>query len=189
MNWPDDLTQMRELLERDGLLLLPTDTTWGLCCHAMRPAAIHRIFKLKQQKPGRGLVCLVADLDMLKRYSGTIHPRLENLLVLNRRPLTVLYPEARDLPELLAGPTGKWAIRITGDPFLKDLIREMDAPLVASLPALDGDPVPGHFGVVSSLFLENVDYVARWRRNDKTPGEVSVMVEMDEHHDLAFLRN
>jgi len=189
MNWPDDLVQLKDLLERDGLALLPTDSVWGLCCHALRPAAIHRVFKLKQQKPGEGLVILVADLPMLKELTGPLHPRLETLLALHRRPLTVLYGQAGALPEVLAGPGGKWAIRITSDPFLRDLIREMEAPLVASLPALPGEDAPAHFGVISSQFLENVDYVARWRRNDKTPGDVSVMVELDAFNDLVFLRN
>jgi L-threonylcarbamoyladenylate synthase len=189
MNWPDDIAQLKDLLERDGLLLLPTDSIWGLCCHGLRPAAILRVLRLKQLKPGQGLVSLVSDLEMLKRYTGPLHPRLETLLALHRRPLTVLYADAADFPEASAGPSGKWAIRITTDPFLRNLISELDAPLVASIPALPGEEAPTHFGVISSQFLENVDYVARWRRNDKTPAEVSVMVELDEFNDLVFLRN
>ncbi|MCO6485007.1 MAG: Sua5/YciO/YrdC/YwlC family protein [Saprospiraceae bacterium] len=180
---------MTALLDKDGILLLPTDAVWGLCGNALSPVAIHRILKLRQQEPGQGLVILVADLPMLKEYVTEIHPRLETLLALHRRPLTILYPHTRALPDVLCGPEGKWAVRITLDPFLKDLIRAFGKPLVAAIPKTVDDPVPTHFGMISSAFLEQVDYVAKWRRQDKTEGEVSVIAEWTAQNELRFIRS
>lgn len=189
MNWPDDIEELCGLLRKDGIVLLPTDTIWGLCCDATNPVAIHRIRHLKQLDQQEGMVVLVADLPMLKSLVGELHPRLETLLSLHRRPLTVVYAQALGLPDILKGEQGRWAIRITAEPFLQDLIRELGHPLVAAAPHLPGEEPPLHFGAISSAFLEKVDYIARWRRNEKKEGEISVIVELDAHQELVFLRH
>ncbi len=189
MNWPDNLLTIKDLLLNDGIILLPTDSVWGICCDATRPSAIHRVLKLKQQPEGKGLVTLVSDIKMLKDFVPTIQPRLETLIALHQRPLTVLFNDVISLPESLMGPDRLIALRVVKDPFIQDLIRTIGHPLVASTAGLWGDLAPAHFGAISSHILENVDYVALWRRKERDEREVSIIVRMNGHLDLDFIRS
>jgi L-threonylcarbamoyladenylate synthase len=177
-----------QLFENDGIALLPTDTIWGLCCHAESQVAIHRIMKLKQSSPGQGMVTLVSDMAMMKRYFQRLHPRLETLLMLHQRPLTILSDEVTGMDALLEGPGGQWAMRIVKDRKLQSIIRALDAPIVATSPCLQGDEPPAYFGLIPSDFLQQVDYIAPNQRIDKTPKEPSVMVALDQREELLFVR-
>jgi L-threonylcarbamoyladenylate synthase len=177
-----------QLFENDGIALLPTDTIWGLCCHAESQVAIHRIMKLKQSSPGQGMVALVSDMAMMKRYFQRLHPRLETLLMLHQRPLTILSDEVTGMDALLEGPGGQWAMRIVKDRKLQSIIRALDAPIVATSPCLQGDEPPAYFGLIPSDFLQQVDYIAPNLRIDKTPKEPSVMVALDQREELLFVR-
>jgi L-threonylcarbamoyladenylate synthase len=181
-------TEVVQLFENDGIALLPTDTIWGLCCHAGSQVAIHRILKLKHSTPGQGMVVLVSDMAMMKRYFQRLHPRLETLLMLHQRPLTILSDEVTGLDELLRGPGGQWAMRIVKDRKLQSLIRALDAPIVATSPCFHGEEPPAYFGLIPSDFLQQVDYIAPNQRMEKIPKEPSVMVALDNREELVFVR-
>ena len=98
MVWPEDRDYLSDLLANDNVLLMPTDTVWGLVANATSETAIQRVIHLKGGQKDRGLVILVSDLDMLKTVVPDLHPRLETLLTLHRRPLTILYEQTKGLP-------------------------------------------------------------------------------------------
>ncbi|MBK7342478.1 MAG: Sua5/YciO/YrdC/YwlC family protein [Saprospiraceae bacterium] len=189
MIWPEDKDGLCQLLAEDNLLLLPTDTVWGLCADATSPVAIQRILSVKGGGTGQGLVVIVSDLDMLKVYVPDLYPRLETLLLLHRRPLTVLYRQVIHLPTSLQGPGKEWAIRLTMDPVLRSLIQGYGKPIIGTAACRYGDPVPLHFGEIRSDILENVDYIAKWRRNEKVPGSPSSIVRLDDRYELDFIRS
>ncbi len=189
MVWPEDKDFLCELLADDNLLVLPTDTVWGVCADATSPVSIQRVLTLKGGDPNQGIVILVADLDMLKRYVPDLYPRLETLLTLHKRPLTILFSKTVDLPDELRGPQGEWAIRMTLDPVLRPLIQAYGRPLIGTAACKYQEDIPRHFGEIRSDILENVDYIAKWRRNEKETGPPSSMVRLDERHELVFLRS
>lgn len=183
-----EVSNLVTLLEDDGVLLLPTDTIWGLCCDATNEVAIRRIAKIKKHPAGEGMVSLVADMEMLKLWVGPLHPRLETLLSLHKRPLTVLYPNVHKLPSLLAGANGKWAIRITRDAILAELIRALGRPLLATAACVSAEEPPAYFGMISSDILQQADFVASWGRLNVEPTKPSTVVEFSDHEELVFLR-
>lgn len=188
MMWLDEVSEICDYLAMENIVLLPTDTVWGLSCDAHNLVAIHRILKLKQQPEDAGMICLVSSLEMLRAFVPVIHPRLETLLSLHRRPLTVLYGRVDGLSDLLRGPSGKWAIRVTTDPYMQAIIEKLGRPIIATIPARWGEEAPSHFGAIGSDFLEAVDFIARWRRHEKQQQIPSPIVELDKHKELVFLR-
>lgn len=187
MNWSEEFPDILEHLGSSGLVLLSTDSVWGLCCDALDPVAIHRVLKVKQERPGKGMVCLVSDLPMLKRYVHSIHPRLETVLAYVKRPMTVLYCGVTGFPEVLHGPRGEVAIRIVKDYELSRLIERFGRPIVATLPVCGDTSFNGRFHDIRPDLLDSADYtslVNRERRNR----EVSVIVRLDERAELEFVR-
>lgn len=189
MVWSDEFPALVDLLARDGLLLLPTDTVWSVCASATSPVAIHRVQALKGGQPPWGLTVAVADLDMLHRVVPEIHPRLETLLFLHKRPLTILYRITAGLPSGLCGGTGEWAVRLSLDPSVSDLIRAYGHPLILTSASVTGQEPPAHFGEIRSDILENVDYISPWRRRETGPQRPSTIARLDERRELEFLRD
>ena len=184
----DNFGDIVRTLEDGGCLLYPTDTIWGIGCSALIGSAIKNIYRIKQRTFSNPFILLVADLDMLKRYVKKIHPRIETLLDYFDRPLTVIYEGAQNLPSLAYSKDGTVGIRIAKDMFCRDLITRLDAPLISTSANLSGEVIPTNFHEINPIIKREVDYVVKFRQNDKTERESSIIVSYDEEGELRFLR-
>jgi L-threonylcarbamoyladenylate synthase len=185
----DTIEDITSVLRKGGLILYPTDTIWGIGCDASNEAAIDRIYKLKQRATSRNFVILVDSVDMLKKYVREVPPRIETLLYYHTRPLTMIFDDPRNLPKILIAKDNTVAIRIAQDEFCKELISEFGNPLVATSANISGQPYPGNFGEINSDIIKGVDYIAKFRRHDKTMGQPSVVAKIMEDGELEFLRD
>lgn len=184
----DDISEIATLLQKGSVICYPTDTVWGIGCDALNETAIARVNQIKGRTPEKGYVLLVSSIEMLKQYALRVHPRLETLLSFHNRPLTVIYDRSEGLPESIKGPNGSVAIRVATDEFCKELINTLGRPILSTSANISGEPFPPTFGGISSEILGAVDYVVKYRQDDKTPGEPSAIAKLDKHLELEFLR-
>jgi L-threonylcarbamoyladenylate synthase len=174
---------------RDGkVLLMPTDTIWGIVCDAYNTQAVERVLRIKGLKPGAGAVTLVKDMAMLKAHAPMIHPRIETLLVYHTRPLTLLYSDTLHLSTALHASDGTTAIRITFDQLCAQLIDALERPIVAAAACSIGNSYPAHFGEIKSDILTQVDYIMKYRQADRSICVPSVIARMGADEELEFLR-
>lgn len=185
----DDISEIVRLLQNGGLICYPTDTVWGIGCDATNEEAVARVTALKGRTPDKGYVLLVSDIAMLKRYVLKVHPRLETLLAFHQRPLTIIYDRNTGLPASVKAPDGSVAIRVAQDEFCRELISALGKPIVSTSANKSGEPFPPTFGAISSEILGNVDYVVKYRQDDKEPSEPSSIARLDRHQELEFLRD
>jgi L-threonylcarbamoyladenylate synthase len=184
----DDISEIAGLLEQGKIICYPTDTIWGIGCDAMNEDAVARIGALKGRTPEKGYVLLVSGIDMLKRYVPKLHPRLETLLSFHTRPLTLILERTAGIPSYVKAPEGTAAIRVARDEFCRTLIEAFGRPLVSTSANKSGEPYPPTFGNISSDILGHVDYVVKYRQDDKTPQEPSSIAKLDRHLELEFIR-
>lgn len=184
----DDISEIVRILEEGGIICYPTDTVWAIGCDATNSAAIERLNALKGNTSRSGYISLVSDLAMLKTFVPKIHPRLETLLSFHRRPLTLIYEKNIGLPSALKAADGSVALRIPVDEFCLFLLQHFGKPIVSSSANIAGQAFPPTFGAISSDILGNVDYVVKYRQDDKEPGLPSAIAKLDRHNELFFLR-
>ena len=96
------------VLRSGGVILYPTDTVWGIGCDATDPEAVARVFAIKRRSDSKSLVLLAADLDMVARYVKVIPNIAIDLVEVNDRPMTLIYPGAicGDAPALMRAGAG-----------------------------------------------------------------------------------
>ncbi len=51
-----------EILKRGGVVIIPTDTVYGLAVDGRNPAAVEKVYRIKRRPPDKPLVRLIADL-------------------------------------------------------------------------------------------------------------------------------
>jgi L-threonylcarbamoyladenylate synthase len=184
----DQISDIIRVLEVGGTMLYPTDTIWGIGCDATNEVAVQKIYDLKQRHKGKGFVILVSDIAMLRAHVRHVHPRIDTLLAYHTRPLTVVYDKSKNLPTNVLAPDGSIAVRVTNDPFCRELISTFGKPLVATSANVSDKGFPHHFGEISSEIIEGVDYVVKYRQSDKNKHEPSVIVRMGDGEELDFVR-
>jgi L-threonylcarbamoyladenylate synthase len=87
------------------------------------------------------------------------------------------------------GEDGSVAFRIPTDDFCLHLVERFGKPIVATSARIEGAPHPGNFGEISSDIIQGVDWVARYRRQEKKKHLPSVVARLGEKEELEFLRN
>ncbi len=182
------LNEIIKTLEEGGLILLPTDTIWGISCDATRPEAIEKIYTLKQRAKDNPFILLVDSIKMLKQYTLRIHPRIETLLGYHKRPLTVIYDKGTNLPSITLANNESVAIRIVQDELCRQIIQTFGKPIVSTSANISKEPFPNNFGEVSSKIIQGVDYVVPYRQLEKSLNRPSVIVRLNQQEELDFIR-
>ena len=177
------------VLRRGGVILYPTDTIWAIGCDATSEKAVQRLINIKTQKPEKGYILLVDSIEMLKKYVGTIHPRVQTLLAYHTRPLTVIYDGAVGVASNAVATDGSVAIRIVQDAFCRELISQFGKPIIKTSANVTGADYPTNYGKISSDILEKVDKVVRLKQDVKTDSEPSIVARFNmETEEFDFLR-
>jgi len=184
----DQLSKITTGLESGDVILYPTDTIWGIGCDATNPLAVEKVFELKRRDRSKPFVILVSCIEMLKEYVREVHPRMHTLLSFHTRPLTVIYDQGIGFAPNAIGQDGSVAIRVVQDDYCRQLINSFGKPIVATSANISNEPFPGNFGEISSDVISRVDHVVRFRQEEKSLGEPSVLVKVEKNGEFIFLR-
>lgn len=176
------------VLKQGGVILYPTDTVWSLGCDATDPEAVENLRKIKQADMDYTPEVLVDSLNMIKRYTPHLHPRLETLLSFHVRPMGMLLHSSDKLAINLPDPQAEVAFRLAQDHYCRELVGALGRPIVAAPAAIGNFDHPTTFGGVRSDIIRQVDLVVRYRQNEKIPGELPVLVRLSGRGELEFIR-
>lgn len=176
------------MLDQGGVVLYPADTIWGIGCDPTDPEAVQKIYDIKGRDERKPLILLVADLNMLYQVVKSVHPRVETLLHLHERPLTVIYPKPTAAFEHLAGPDGSIGVRVVKQGICHDFIVAYGKPLISTSANISGAPSPVRFGAISSEIISRVDYAFPAFTEKEMTGSPSVIARYDSNGELDFIR-
>ncbi|NJK97674.1 MAG: Sua5/YciO/YrdC/YwlC family protein [Bacteroidales bacterium] len=184
----DDIFKCVEALKAGGIILYPTDTVWCLGCDATNDEAVRKIITLKQSSDLVDMIVLVDHADRIGRYIKQIPEVAIQLLEVNDKPMTIIYPGALNLAPSLIAPDGSVAISISGDDFCKKLIAAFNKPIVSSSANLTGEPFPKIFREISEHIRTGADCIVKWRQNDPAPGAESSLIKVGLKGEVEIIR-
>jgi len=174
---------------RDGqIILYPTDTVWGLGCDATDSDAVQRIFDLKQREDSKSLIILVSDEDMLCKYVRKIPPMALDLLEINDKPMTIIYPEGIGLSEKVIAEDGSVAIRIPQNEFCREMIRAFGKPIVSTSANISGDETPGCFAEINAEILDGSDHIVEPSLEEESSGISSQIIKLGLNGEVKVIR-
>lgn len=187
-NITPDLESCLRTLRDGGLILYPTDTIWGIGCDATSDEAVRRVYALKQRADHKAMLTLVDSTSRIGSYVDTIPDIAWDLVELSERPLTIIYPRARNLAPSLLGPDGSIGIRVTRERFSHALCERFRRPIVSTSANLSGHPSPKSFNEISDEVIRGVDYVVHYRRTDLTPARPSGILLLGADGTIKVIR-
>ena len=105
-----------EVLKRDGVIVYPTDTIYGLGCDVTSKAAVERIRRIKGRDADKPMSFVCSDLVQVSRYghvSNFVHRILKRFLP---GPYTFVLAATKETPRVLQSKQKTVGIRIPGSP-------------------------------------------------------------------------
>lgn len=175
------------VLQRDGLILLPTANLWQVATDARRTHAVNRLLALSPPSATNRPELIFSDRHALGEWFPYVHPRLDTLLAFHNRPVTMLLPATPPVPLGMIDRRGEVAVRLGKDAFCIHLCRENRAPLASCLAVGENrSELPTGFGRVSSDILMGVDHLVKRNVKGHIGKRTAVTVRMDRN-EVAFL--
>ena len=188
----EDLREAVRVLREGGIILYPTDTVWGIGCDATNAAAVERIYRLKRRQDSKAMLCLLDGAGKLQGYVKQIPSVAWDLLESTgepeQRPLTIIYPGAKNVAENLLAEDGSLGIRITEEPFSKNLCAMLRHPLVSTSANISGEPTARSFREISEEIRQGVDYICRFRQKDPCKGKPSSIIKLGVNNEVEVIR-
>jgi len=165
---PSSLQQCGERIRLGNLVSFPTETVYGLGCHALDPIAVQKVFDAKERPLSDPLIVHITkseDALELWEASSSLSDTSDNSSSTNNQhiekqalttlttsffpgPLTIVAKAHPTIPQILMSNTGYVACRSPSHPIARQLINAAKVPIAA--------PSANKFGHVSPTLAQHV---------------------------------
>jgi len=143
-----DVGRARDVLQRGGLVGIPTETVYGLAAVALNEEAVGRVFEAKARPTSHPLIIHLSPSDDIHRW-GVLNESAQQLAEsFWPGPLTLLVPRTELVPDWVTGGRDTVALRIPAHQMTIDLLDSLGDAVVA--------PSANRFGQVSPTSAEHV---------------------------------
>ena len=200
----ESIQKALEVLRAGGIILYPTDTVWGLGCDATNPEAVAKIYEIKRRADSKSLVLLASDIDMIARYVKEIPEMAIQLVEVNDKPMTIIYPDAvvgllpkdgvlpkpdrRALAFNTVAEDGTVGIRIPMMDFCQQLVFKLGRPVVSTSANISGEPTPKRFAEISDEIRGAVDHVVDPSLESGATGQSSSIIKVGLDYSIEIIR-
>lgn len=200
----EEIQKAVEVLRKGGIILYPTDTVWGIGCDATDPEAVAKVYAIKKRADSKSLVLLASDMDMICRYVKEVPEMAVQLVEVNDKPMTIVYPGAvagpspagSELPKAekncLAFNTvaedGSVGIRIPMMDFCRQLVSRFGRPVVSTSANISGDPTPKKYSEIAQEIIDAADLVIDSSLERGATGMSSSIIKVGLDYSIEIIR-
>lgn len=198
------LAEAVKVLREGGVILYPTDTIWGIGCDATNPEAVAKVYGIKKRPDSKSLVLLADSLDMVGRYVREIPDIAVQLVEVNDRPMTIIYPDAicgkapaegskavadrHFLAYNAVAEDGSVGIRVPMNEFCRNLCYKLGRPVVSTSANLSGEASPERYADIPQEIISAVDYVVDPALERDSLGKASQIIKVGLRGEIQIIR-
>ncbi len=173
----EEIQKALEILYNGGIILYPTDTIWGIGCDATNEEAVKRVYEIKKREDSKSMLILLDNPNKINSYVSEVPEIAWDLIDCSNKPMTIIYPGAKNLAKNLISENGTIGIRITAEEFSNNLVLRFRKPIVSTSANISGKPSPKHFSDITEEIKNAVDYIVNYKQN-----------ETENHHPSSILK-
>ena len=140
-NDPQALAWALDALERGALVVIPTDTVYGLAARLDRPQALERLYIAKGRPADRAIPVLIADANRLSDLTRDLPDGAEEFAArFWPGPLTIVLARSAAVPDLVTAGGETVGVRMPAHPFALELIAACGGALAVTSANRSGEP-------------------------------------------------
>jgi L-threonylcarbamoyladenylate synthase len=152
-----DIKQAVEILRAGGILIFPTETSYGLGCDATNREAVEKIFALKGRPADKALPILVRDVDQAMRFVEFGERARELAQKYWPGPLNLILPVLE--PLATSSADNFQSVRVSGQPVAQELVGLFGQPIVATSANLSGKPSLYDVSKLEEAFGDRLSFI------------------------------
>lgn len=176
------LEDAKNSLLDDGVIIVPTDTIYGLACLSSSKVAIDRIYDMKQRGRDKPLPLIVDTYDRLLKVADVDLNVVKKLSKYFPGPVTLVCKRNPDFDFFDAETV---AVRMVNVPLVNKIIESVDAPLCLTSANLSNEENITDPMEIIELFDGYIDCVFL---DGKCKNSESTIVKINDDNSLTLLR-
>ncbi|MDH5647442.1 MAG: L-threonylcarbamoyladenylate synthase, partial [Candidatus Heimdallarchaeota archaeon] len=159
-----NVVELVSMLSEHKIMLYPTDTVAGIGCVGTDQIAVEKVFNIKRRSTNKPVSYAFSSFEMISHYAYVPDEvmRIKHLfpggitLILRRKP---------SAPLLFGLDLDTIGVRIPDVPWLIEVIRVLNKPIVTTSANLSGDKPILELGEFSGDIISELDILIEWDRN------------------------
>lgn len=159
------------VLSRDGLVVYPTETFYGLGVDALSETAVYKVYEAKQRPIGKPISVAVSDIEMIYGVAYVDEFAEQFIQKFLPGPVTVVMPVKNSLPSDLSGGTGTIGIRYPDHMIAQTIIAKFDGPITSTSANVSGGVSPVTLDQVNVPYDHMID-------GGRLPGTPSTVIDL-----------
>jgi len=153
-----DSARAAELLKEGSLVILPTETVYGLGANALNERAVEEIYRVKNRPVINPIICHCADSEAVFRLSQA-NPIAEKLSRFWPGPLTILLPHNGNIPLIVSAGSPLAGFRVPDHPAILEVLKNINFPVCAPSANLSGQRSPTDASMAVRQLEGRVNYI------------------------------
>lgn len=184
----EEIQKAVDILKSGGIILYPTDTIWGIGCDASNEEAVKRVFEIKKRSDSKSLIVLVDSEVRLERTIEEVPVVAWDLIDFSEKPVTIIYDKPIGIAPNAVNSDNSLGIRVVKDKFCKELIRNLNQPIISTSANISGEKQANCFAEISEDIKNSVDHIVNLRQDELEQKQSSMIIKLDNTGLIKIIR-
>lgn len=167
-------------LNKGGIVIIPTDTIFGIACNAFNEKSIKKIFEIKQRPLTLPLSIAIKNKDYFNIVAKDISNNAQNVIdKYFPGQVTIVLKKKDIISDLITANQDYVGIRIPDDKNIQYILNNIDFPIVLTSANIHNYPNCGSVEEINEQIGDKVDYTLDGKINENKLGSTIVKFEND----------
>ena len=174
----EDIKKVTEIVKMGGVVILPTDTVYGVAADCLNEEAVKKVYEFKHRDFSKPCNILVSDIEMIRKVTKGLSEK-EEKIINNLFPgaLTIICEKNDVIPGIVNANLSTIGIRMPNNQFLLDLISNIGRPIVATSLNLAGEKSMTNLNNLPEDFKKKSDLIIDG--GETTLGTASTIIKVE----------
>ncbi len=137
------IRQAVDILQKGGVVIYPTDSSYAIGCHIGDKSALDRIRRIRRLDDKHNFTLVCRDLSEISNYTKLDNQQYRLIKSLTPGPYTFIMKATKQVPKRLMHPKRKTiGIRIPDNRVALALLEDLNEPILSSTLIMPDDEMP-----------------------------------------------
>jgi len=154
-----DNQELINTLQDGGVVVMPTDTIYGILTTALNTASVERLYKIRRRSPEKPCIILISDISDLGHFDINLNQTERKILQefsAHDKPTSIILDSLNPEFQYLNRGAESLSFRIPKNEHLRELLKET-GPLIAPSANIEGETPATNIEEARAYFGESVD--------------------------------
>lgn len=136
----NEIEKLVEILKKDGVISVPTDTVFGICARINSEIARDKLINVKNRPIKKSFPVMCANEEQIKSIAIVNEVAEKLIKSFMPGPITLVLKKNKNLPEYVTNGKDTIAVRMATSEPIKKLILELKVPIFMTSANQSGEP-------------------------------------------------